>query len=106
MRDAANKAARLVINHCLKNGIGTLVFGWNTGQKYGEKPERWKESGRRLTRGMYKSKDGIRINADCNGAANILRKVAVNLRLNLEGISRGVLTSPYRIPVATCQTSA
>jgi putative transposase len=154
MRDAVNKAARLVINHCLKNAIGTLVFGWNTGQKdgasmgsktnqkfvqiptaklkarisqlceqygikfveteesytskasfldldslpkYGEKPERWTESGKRPTRGVYKSKEGIRINADCNGAANILRKVAVNLRLSLEGISRGALTSPYRI---------
>ena len=35
MRDAVNKAARLVINHCLQNGIGTLVFGWNVGQKDG-----------------------------------------------------------------------
>ena len=29
MRDAVNKAARKVINHCLDNKIGTLVFGWN-----------------------------------------------------------------------------
>ncbi|GFZ90016.1 hypothetical protein CYANOKiyG1_00220 [Okeania sp. KiyG1] len=28
-----NKAARIVINHCLKNQIGTIVFGWNKGQK-------------------------------------------------------------------------
>lgn len=33
MREAINKAARLVINHCLKNGIGTIVFGWNQGNK-------------------------------------------------------------------------
>jgi putative transposase len=33
MRDAINKTARLVIKHCLANGIGTLVFGWNIGQK-------------------------------------------------------------------------
>jgi IS605 OrfB family transposase len=33
MRDAVNKVARLVVNHCLKNRIGTLVFGWNKGQK-------------------------------------------------------------------------
>ncbi|HEY9614562.1 transposase [Allocoleopsis sp.] len=33
MRDAVNKAARLVINHCVKNQIGTIVFGWNQGQK-------------------------------------------------------------------------
>ncbi|WP_293160210.1 transposase [Okeania sp. SIO2C9] len=33
MRDAVNKAARLVINHCLKYGIGRIVFGWNKRQK-------------------------------------------------------------------------
>lgn len=33
MRDAINKAARKVIDHCLKNKIGTIVFGWNKGQK-------------------------------------------------------------------------
>ncbi|MEG5017631.1 MULTISPECIES: transposase, partial [unclassified Microcoleus] len=33
MRDAVNKAARKVINHCLNNQIGTVVFGWNKGQK-------------------------------------------------------------------------
>ncbi len=32
MRDAINKAARIVIKHCLNNGIGTLVFGWNKSQ--------------------------------------------------------------------------
>ncbi|MDJ0515887.1 MAG: IS200/IS605 family accessory protein TnpB-related protein [Trichodesmium sp. MO_231.B1] len=26
-------AARLIINYCLKHGIGTVVFGWNQGQK-------------------------------------------------------------------------
>jgi len=35
MRDAVNKAARLVINHCIGNKIGTIVFGWNVGQKDG-----------------------------------------------------------------------
>ncbi len=33
MRDAVNKAAKIVVNHCLKYGIGTIVFGWNKGQK-------------------------------------------------------------------------
>lgn len=33
MRDAINKAAKIVIQHCLKNNIGTIVFGWNQGQK-------------------------------------------------------------------------
>ena len=33
MRDAVNKSARIVINHCLTHDIGTIVFGWNKGQK-------------------------------------------------------------------------
>jgi len=33
VRDAVNKAARLVVKHCLKYGIGTIVFGWNKGQR-------------------------------------------------------------------------
>ncbi|WP_293117067.1 transposase [Moorena sp. SIO4G3] len=28
VRDGINKAARLIINHCLNNGIGTIVLGW------------------------------------------------------------------------------
>ncbi|WP_198648529.1 hypothetical protein [Cyanothece sp. BG0011] len=33
MRDAINKAARFVINYCLKHQIGNIVFGWNDRQK-------------------------------------------------------------------------
>ena len=33
MRYAVNKAARIVINHCIKHQIGNVVFGWNKGQK-------------------------------------------------------------------------
>jgi hypothetical protein len=33
MRDAVNKAARLVINYCLEQGIGIIVFGWNKWQR-------------------------------------------------------------------------
>lgn len=35
IRDAINKAARLVINHCVEHHIGTIVFGWNKGQRQG-----------------------------------------------------------------------
>jgi len=112
VRDAVNKAARLVLNHCLENQIGTVVFGWNKGMrqeinlgsktnqnfvqiptarlkdrisqlceqygirfveteesytskasfldsdelpKFGEKTEGWKESGKRVNRGLYRS---------------------------------------------------
>ena len=161
VRDAINKAARLVINHCLENQIGTVVFGWNKGQKdlinlgsktnqkfvqiptgklkdrikqlceqygikfveteesytskasfldsdelptFGEKPEEWQESGKRVKRGLYRTANNWYINADCNGAANILRKVATTLRqgsvqtwgFNLSGVGRGALTTPLR----------
>jgi IS605 OrfB family transposase len=154
MRDAANQAARLIINHCLKHGIGTIVFGWNKGQKraidlgtktnqkfvqiptarlkkrikqlcdryglqfveteeyytskvsfldrdflpnYGEKPDQWEPSGKRIQRGLYRSSAGDLINADCHGAANILRKVSGRLKLNLSQLSRGALTTPLRV---------
>ncbi|NEO27557.1 MAG: IS200/IS605 family element transposase accessory protein TnpB, partial [Kamptonema sp. SIO4C4] len=32
-RDAVNKAARIVVNHCLEHKIGRIVFGWNKRQK-------------------------------------------------------------------------
>jgi IS605 OrfB family transposase len=154
VRDAVNKSARLVINHCLENGIGTLVFGWNKGQRqeinlgsktnqkfvqiptarlkdrikqmctqhglrfieteesytskasfvdqdtlptFGEKPEGWQSSGKRTKRGIFRTALNQYINADCNGAANILRKVATTLGLNLSGVSMGALTRPIRI---------
>ncbi|MBM0745010.1 transposase (plasmid) [Phormidium sp. CLA17] len=163
MRDAVNKAARLVVTHCLENRIGTVVFGWNkrqkdsasmgrkTNQKFvqiptarlkkrieqlceqyglqfveteesytskasfidrdflptiGAKPDEWKESGRRVKRGLYRT--GLQnwyINADCNGAANIIRKVATMLGLDLNGVSRGVLTAPLKVRLWTLQES-
>ena len=33
MCDAVNKAARLLINHCLQQGIGTIILGWNKGER-------------------------------------------------------------------------
>jgi transposase len=41
------------------------------------KEERAKQatfSGKRVKRGLYKTKNGILVNADINGAANVLRK--------------------------------
>jgi IS605 OrfB family transposase len=158
MRDAVNKAAKLVINHCLNNNIGTVIFGWNKGQKqesnmgrknnqkfvsvptaklksriqqlcdqyglrfveteesytsksdslaldeipkYGEKPDNWKPSGKRITRGQYKSKTGLIFNADINGALNIARKVTSSLEINFSpnDLARGVLTSPKRLRI-------
>jgi hypothetical protein len=40
----------------------------------GEKPQDWKPSGKRTKRGLYRTAINWYINADGNGAANILRK--------------------------------
>ncbi|BAY45805.1 transposase [Scytonema sp. HK-05] len=171
MRDAVNKAARIVINHCFDNKIGSIVFGWNQGQKdgadmgkknnqkfvqiptsklknrieqlceqygihfieteesytskasfldndalprFGEKPDSaacaegrigWKSSGIRTNRGLFKTSIGIKINADCNGAANIIRKVAMMAKFDLAGISRGCLSQPKKVLLWTLQKS-
>ena len=55
-------------------------------------------SGKRVHRGLYRSMNGILLNADVNGALNILRKSNV---VSLEALySRGVLNPPSRIRVA------
>jgi len=154
MRDAVNKVARIVINHCLDHRIGRVVFGWGQGikqeinlgnkrnqqfvqiptarlktrigqlcqqygiefveteeantsaasfvdsdtlPKHGEKPDSWKSSGRRVKRGLFRTAMNWYINADCNGAANIIRKVSTTLGLDLSGVSMGALTHPTRI---------
>lgn len=158
VRDAVNKAARIVVNYCIKNHIGNVVFGWNVGQRqginlgsktnqkfvqiptarlkdriaqlceyygirfveteesytskasfldndllptFGAKPEGWQPSGKRVNRGLYRTAKGYKINADCNGSANILRKVAVKLGLVLDGISRGQLIAPLKVRLWT-----
>jgi putative transposase len=63
---------------------------------FGEKPEGWLASGTRIKRGLYRTAQGWLINADCHGCGNIGRKVAVMLRLDLSGISRGILSAPLR----------
>ena len=63
---------------------------------FGEKPERWEASGKRVNRGLYRSAVGKLINADANGAGNIIRKVATQLSLDLAKVSREVLMLPQR----------
>lgn len=64
--------------------------------RFGEKPEGWKPSGRRTKRGLYKSSTGAIVNSDCNGAANIARKVATQLGVSLVKVGREVLSLPQR----------
>ncbi len=64
--------------------------------RLGEKPEGWRPSGKRVKRGLYRTADGLKINADLNGAGNITRKVIGTEDLNIPGLHRGALTRPTR----------
>ena len=62
-----------------------------------ENPQEYKFSGKRIKRGLYQTKKGKLINADCNGALNILRKSKV---VDLSVLyNRGELNTPKRIRV-------
>lgn len=54
-------------------------------------------SGKRIKRGLYKSSNGTIINADVNGACNILVKSKQNF--NFEKLCIGLLASPIRVRV-------
>lgn len=58
----------------------------------------YKFSGTRIRRGLYRTADGTLLNADVNGALNILRKSSV---VDLSVIySSGEVNTPVRIRVA------
>lgn len=63
---------------------------------FGEKSEGWQSSGKRTAR-RFRTANGQFVNADCNGAANIIKKVAAKLGLVLSGISRVLLNAPVKI---------
>jgi hypothetical protein len=58
--------------------------------KYGEKPQGWKASGRRILRGLYLTGEKFLVNADLNGSANILKKVTGKLKLDLSKLTLSV----------------
>ena len=62
-----------------------------------ENPQEYIFSGKRIKRGLYQTSSGKLINADCNGALNILRKSKV---VDLSVLyNRGELNTPKRIRV-------
>ena len=62
-----------------------------------DNPQEYIFSGRRVKRGLYMTKKGNLINADCNGALNILRKSnVVDLTVLYD---RGGLDTPKRIRI-------
>lgn len=153
INDYLNKSAKIIVDYCMENDIGTLILGYNKdiqkesnigrvnnqnfvnipiGQlrhkleylcqrnnivfveqeesytskadflandpipKYGEnKGMRPTFSGKRVERGLYRSSTGIILNADCNGALNIMRKS--NL-VEIELTNKGYI-SPVRVMV-------
>ena len=156
MNDYMSKAARIVTDYCLSNGIGVLVLGYNpcfqrkvalgktakqgflmlpygklrdkleylcqcNGIRFAEQEESYTSradffsrdripvykpggsagyvfSGKRIHRGMYRSGTGMLLNADINGALNILNKSSV---VGLTALySRGGVDTPARIRVA------
>ena len=62
-----------------------------------DNPQTYKFSGKRIKRGLYQTKNNYLLNADCNGALNILRKSkVVDLTILY---NRGELDTPKRIRV-------
>ncbi|HKF37982.1 MAG TPA: RNA-guided endonuclease TnpB family protein, partial [Ktedonobacteraceae bacterium] len=58
-------------------------------------------SGKRIKRGLYRASNGREINADSNGAYNIIRKVAPDAFQQAEGVEdgKGMLASLVVHPV-------
>ncbi len=156
VNDYMNKTARIIIDYCVANDIGTLIAGYNvTFQKsshigkqnnqnfvnipYGhlrdkldymcelngityveqeesytskasfwdkdeipvynnDNPKEYQFSGNRVHRGLYKTANGKTVNADINGALNIMRKSSVVDMTILYG--RGEVDTPVRIRIA------
>lgn len=64
---------------------------------FGAKPEGWMASGKRVVRGLYRTAKGWFLNADCQGACNIMRKVSTILGIDLSGVCRGAVAAPFRV---------
>ncbi len=63
-----------------------------------DNPKSYSFSGQRIKRGLYKRANGVLLNADVNGALNILRKSSVVSLETLYG--RGEVDTPIRIRIA------
>ncbi|NJM70567.1 MAG: IS200/IS605 family element transposase accessory protein TnpB [Scytonema sp. RU_4_4] len=70
---------------------------WNT-----DNPVEFQVSGKRVKRGLYRTKDGHLINADMNGAANILRKYfSSTLNELILKENKSCLSQPVRVYLLT-----
>ena len=65
---------------------------------YGQNDELLKSSGKRIKRGLYKTKDNLLINADINGSLNIMRKYLNEVCDDLiSPANRGLVMNPVKI---------
>src|SRR5205823_1896576 len=69
---------------------------------YGQVEEEPQFSGRRIKRGLYKAGNGRKVNADCNGSYNILRKASPNA-FTSNGVEDAVV-HPVRLAVQTSRS--
>jgi putative transposase len=53
--------------------------------------------GRRVKRGLFKTKDGFKINADINGSLNIFKKVVSEFN----EVNRGLAVNPRKVTLLT-----
>ncbi|MHC5828164.1 MAG: RNA-guided endonuclease TnpB family protein, partial [Nostoc sp.] len=69
---------------------------WNA-----DNPAKYTFSGKRIKRGLYRTAQGWLVNADCNGAGNILVK---HLKSSLDelrfGLGRSALAAPLRVKIS------
>lgn len=63
----------------------------------GDLMQKGKFSGKRIKRGLYKSKDGFLVNADVNGSLNIARKVIHELIVDRSLVARPLKVNPLQI---------
>jgi putative transposase len=73
-----------------------IAYGGNPQDRVGSSKHRF--SGRRIKRGLYKTKDKHLVSADINGSANIL--VKSKHRLDFQRVSSGFLANPLRITIS------
>ena len=65
---------------------------------YGQKDELFKSSGKRIKRGLYKTSNGLVVNADINGSLNIMRKYLNEVCDDLiSPANRGLVMNPVKI---------
>ena len=65
---------------------------------YGQNDELFKSSGKRIKRGLYKTSNGLVVNADINGSLNIMRKYLNEVCDDLiSPANRGLVMNPVKI---------